>query len=82
MSTYMVQENHQRKLNTLLFQYVIPLYFSWIILDHPVVESCGGFYNESSRKPLKFTKTQKVSKSKEPQLSNHVQHLGSIIKRF
>ena len=39
MSAYMVQENHQRKLNTLLFQYVIPLYFSWIILDHPVVGS-------------------------------------------
>ena len=36
MSAYMVQEDHQRRLNTLLFQYVISLYFSWIIFNHPV----------------------------------------------
>ena len=36
MSAYMVQENHQKKLNTILYQYAIPLYFSWILLDHPV----------------------------------------------
>ena len=32
----MVHENEQQKLNTILFQYAIQLYFSWIILDHPV----------------------------------------------
>ena len=29
-------ENRQQKLNTILFQFAIPLYISWIILDHPV----------------------------------------------
>ena len=37
MSAYMVQENHQKKLNTILFQYAIPLFFSWILLDHTVL---------------------------------------------
>ena len=36
MSTYMVQENHQEKLKQKLFEYAIPLYFFWVILDHPV----------------------------------------------
>ena len=36
MSTYMVQENHQEKFKFRLFQYAIPLYFLWVILDHPV----------------------------------------------
>ena len=36
MSAYMVQENHWKKLNTILFQYAISLYFSWILLDHSV----------------------------------------------
>ena len=36
MSAYMVQENHWKKLNTILYQYAISLFFSWILLDHPV----------------------------------------------
>jgi len=33
----MVKENHQQKLETILFQYATPLYPSRILLDHPVV---------------------------------------------
>ena len=47
-----------------------------------IVESHRGFFDKSSRKPLKFIKTQKDSKSEDPQLSDHVRHLGSIIADF
>ena len=43
MSAYMVQENHWKKLNTILFQYAISLYFSWILLDHPVYKKHTSF---------------------------------------
>ena len=36
----MVQENHQEKFKFRLFQYAIPLYFLWVILDHPVGVEC------------------------------------------
>ena len=39
MSAYMVQENHWKKLNTILYQYAISLFFSWILLDHPVYQT-------------------------------------------
>ena len=58
----MVQENHWKKLNTILFQYAISLYFSWILLDHPVYitlkqnNNFSLYWERRTSKPKKITK--------------------------